>query len=163
MDNEILKVPKILQAVSLWVHPEGRVTGSIYLREQSPDHAGSETPLEMLNLGVSFFVFRRDQPDELRFYNIKSVIRVEYADETPAKPGNITQIECHLQMMDGSYIKGMIRESLAPDRARLLDYLNRSGEAFIKLHLDDGLVYLINKSYIINVHVAGIDGAGSEG
>jgi hypothetical protein len=158
MDNDILKVPKILRSVSLWVHPEGRVTGSIYLREHSPDHAGSETPQEMLNQGDTFFVFRREHPDELRFYNVRSVIRVEYEEDGAGRPGKVTQLECHLQMMDGSFIKGQIRESLAPDRARLLDYLNRGRDVFIKIHLDDQRVYLINKSYIINVHIPGSEG-----
>lgn len=159
MDKDILKVPKKLRAVTLWVHPEGRVSGAFFLREHSPNQAGSETPLEMLNQGQSFLVFKRDYPDELVFYNLKSVIRVEYdADDTDEVSG-ITEIQCHLQMMDGSYIQGVIRETLAADRARLLDYLNRAGEGFIKIHLDTGLVYLINKSYIISVGVTDSDDA----
>ena len=162
MDNEILKVPKQLKEVTLWVHPEGRVKGSLFLLEHSPNHAGSETPLEMLNQGEIFIVFKREQPEEIRFYNLRSLIRVEYNDDQGKSNDSITQIECHLQMMDGSFIRGNIQESLAPDRARLLDYLNQVGETFIKVHLENNLVYLINKSYIINVHVAGIDASDSE-
>lgn len=155
MDKNILKVPKKLHAITLWVHPEGRVNGSVFLREHSPDHAGSETPQEMLNQGHSFFVFKRDHPDELVFYNFRSVIRLEYADEPGRKDqaSEITQIHSQIQMMDGSMIQGYIHEPLAPDRARLLDYLNQSRDGFIKVHLDNDLVYLINKSYIISVHV----------
>lgn len=153
MDKNILKVPKILHAITLWVHPEGRVTGSIFLREHSPDHAGSETPLEMLNQGNAFFVFRRDHPDQLMFYNLNSVIRLEYEEAGDKGVSKTTQIHCQLQMMDGSMIQGVIREPLAPDRARLLDYLNQSSGDFIKIHLDNDRVFLTNKSYIISVHV----------
>lgn len=155
VNNENLKIPKKLQTVTLWVHPEGRVVGSIFLTEKSPDYGGTETPLNVLNRCESFLVFKIKDPDELRFYNIKSVIRVEYedADDRDAK---VDPMECHLHMMDGSLIQGTILESLPPDHARLLDYLNQSDERFIKVHMEDGLVYLINKSYINHVHVTGI-------
>jgi hypothetical protein len=166
VDNNTLKVPKKLRPVTLWVHPEGRVIGSIYLRTQSPNHAGSEQPLEALNLCESFLVFNRDEPPELRFYNIKSVTRVEYeATEEDEMSAESNPMRCHLQLMDGAYIDGTIRESLPPNHARLLDYLNRSDETFIKVYMDDGPIYLINKSYINHVHVdqIGDDTGNDEG
>ena len=162
MDFETLKVPKKLQPVTLWVHPEGRVTGGIFLREQSPNHAGSETPLEVLNQGEYFLVFRRDTPDELRFYNLRSVIRVEYEGKDEERGGDVTTLHCRLQMMDGSLIEGTIQESLPPDRSRLLDYLNKKEDGFIKVHMEENLVYLINKAYIIHVHVTGMQDSGSD-
>ena len=162
MDNDTLKVPKKLQSVTLWVHPEGRVTGGIYLREQSPNHAGSERPLEVLNEGEFFLVFKRDMPDELRFYNLRSVIRVEYQGTEEDRVGNLVTLHCRLQMMDGSLIEGTIQESLPSDRARLLDYLNKKEDSFIKVHMEDNLVFLINKAYIIHVHVAGMNDSGSD-
>ena len=65
-------------------------------------------------------------------------------------------------MMDGSLINGKIIESLPPDRARLLDYLNKEEQNFIKVHVDGGLTYLINKSYVNHVHVTGIGDAEGE-
>jgi len=159
VDNNILKVPKILRPVTLWVHPEGRVVGSIYVRKQSPDHAGEEQPLETLNQCQAFLVFNRDEPAEQRFYNIKSIIRVEYQATEADNTLQSNPLRCQLQMMDGSYIQGTIRESLPPSHGRLLDYLNRSEENFIRIILDDGLVYLINKAYINHVHV---DDIGAE-
>jgi len=166
VDNNTLKVPKKLRPVILWVHPEGRVVGSIYLRTQSPNHAGSEQPLEVLNACERFLVFNRDEPAELRFYNIKSVIRIEYDaiedDDAINNESTNSPMHCHLQLMDGSYIDGNIRESLPPNHARLLDYLNRNDEAFIKVHMEDRLIYLINKSYINHVHVNDIGAAHTE-
>ena len=152
----MLKVSKKLCAVTLWVHPEGRVVGSLFLREQSSDYGGTEQPLEALNRCQSFLVFKVDEPDELRFYNIKSVIRVEYGSTDSDLSTEVDPMQCHLHMMDGSLIHGTVFESLPPDHARLLDYLNRGEESFIKVHVEGDLIYLINKSYINHVHVAGI-------
>ena len=41
MSSDDLKVPKLKQKVTLWVHPEGQVVGSLFVREHSPDHAGA--------------------------------------------------------------------------------------------------------------------------
>jgi len=161
--NDDLKIPKKLQAVSLWVHPEGRVVGSIFLTEKSPDYGGTEKPQTVLNRCDSFLVFKVEDPDELRFYNIKSVIRVEYEKTADDEDSDAKLMECHLHMMDGSLLNGTIREILPPDHSRLLDYLNQSDERFIKLHIDDGLIYLINKSYINHVHVSGITASGDTG
>ena len=136
--------------------------GSLYLREHSPNHAGDEQPWEVLNQCESFLVFKVDDPDELRFYNIKSVIRAEYEANATDPGWDAEPMECHLHMMDGSLIHGKIRESLPPDQARLLDYLNRPEEGFIKVHMEEGLIYLINKSYINHVHVTGIGDAEGE-
>lgn len=152
MTNEHLIVPKTLKQVTLWVHPEGRVIGGIYLRKHSSTHAGEELPLEALNRPEPFIVFKREDPNELRFYSRKSIIRVEY----PGKDNQITRairpLPCRLQMMDGSLISGTIEEPLHPNKARLLDYLNGTEDRFIKLNVDTNTA-LINKSYIIHVYV----------
>ena len=157
MNNKTLKVSKKLRAVTLWVHPEGRVVGSLYLKEQGANKEEIEQPLDVLNQCNPFLVFKIDDPDELRFYNIKSVTRVEYKSNGSDSSSDAEPMKCHLRMMDGSIINGGIFESLPPDRSRLLDYLNRGEENFIKVHVEDGLIYLINKSYINHVHVTGIE------
>jgi len=42
MDNSSLKIPKKPMPVTLWVHPEGRVVGSIFLHLPGPDASGAE-------------------------------------------------------------------------------------------------------------------------
>jgi hypothetical protein len=156
MNNDHLIVPKSLKQVTLWVHPGGRVLGYIYLRKHSAQHAGEELPLEALNRSEPFIVFKRETPPELRFYNRKSIIRVEYPGMDKQKTRAIRPLPCLLQMMDGSLINGTIEESLHPNRARLLDYLNNPDDMFIKLHMD-GDTTLVNKSYIIHVHVDSLE------
>jgi len=149
--NDALKIPKIKRQVSMWVHPEGQVIGSLFLRAQSVNHAGVEEPIEVLNKDKAFIVLDRDEAGQIRFYNRNAIIRVEYDEDTP--PVGVEQkiISCQLTMMDGALFNGEIRETLAPDRARLFDYLNHENARFIKLYTDTNQICLVNKSYIINV------------
>jgi hypothetical protein len=150
MASDLLRIPKKEKTVTLWVHPEGRVIGSMFLHEQSTRHAGGQEPLEILNQNEAFLVFKRHDPDEIRFYNRGSIVRLEYAaDDVPVLPDS-TPLPCRLQLMDGSIISGVIREPLPPDRARLYDYLNRSEERFIRLLVDDDRIYIVNKAYIVH-------------
>ena len=153
MTTDHLKIPKTLKEVILWVHPEGRVVGSLFLREQSVHHAGAEEPLEVLNQGEHFVVLQREEPTELRFYNRASIIRVEYPGDKPPCDGaqGTKALPCQLNMMDGSLIAGTICEPLPPDHSRLFDYLNRDPDRFIRIYLDEQTVCLVNKAYIIQV------------
>lgn len=148
MSEEFFKVPKLEKPVSLWVHPEGRVLGSIYIREQSLHHAGQESPVEVLNQPEAFIVVRRDDLDEYRSYNKSSIVRLEYEAQENGIPVT-DSIACELNMMDGSQISGEIRGAFPPDQRRLYDHLNQEKDSFVPLHLDSGLICLINKKYII--------------
>jgi hypothetical protein len=148
MLRDLLKIPKKLKPVTLWVHPEGRVVGSLFLRPQSPNAPREEEPIEVLNTPDPFLVLRRDDRDELRFYNKTAVVRVEYEDDAPQSIPDVQTLLCTLHLMDGSLISGIIRKALPPDRARLFDYLNLHGEHFVKVHCEDGMVCVVNKSYI---------------
>lgn len=150
MSTDILKVPKLKQQVTLWVHPEGQVVGSLFVREQSPDHAGAEEPLEVLNADVPFVVLQKESPQELRFYNKNSIIRIEYTADNNTDD-ELTILSCKLSMMDGSVIEGTIREILPPEYSRLFDYINQEKSRFIRLYFNDNDVSLINKSYIVNI------------
>jgi hypothetical protein len=150
--NDSLKIPKIKRQVSLWVHPEGQVIGSLFLRAQSVNHARVEEPIEVLNKDKAFIVLDREEAGQVRFYNRNAIIRVEYEEEpSPATGAEQKIISCQLTMMDGALFNGEIRETLAPNRARLFDYLNHEKARFIKLYIDDNQICLVNKSYIINV------------
>lgn len=171
MDSESLRIPKKLQAVALWIHPEGKVIGSIYRHLQSSAHDGPEQPQEILNQPDPFLILKCDAPDEVRFYNKRCVIRVQYRDELSdwssplatsdwrahtaecsATPGNLVTIGCWLHMMDGSILSGVIRECVPPAHRRLFDYINNNAEAFIKLYLESGDICLVNKRYIVRVN-----------
>ena len=96
----------------------------------------AEQPLDVLNRANPFLVVKREQPDELRFYNRASIIRVEYTETEAPKDETVAALECQLQMMDGSILDGVIREQLPPDYSRLFDYLNLQGNNFIKIYVN---------------------------
>jgi hypothetical protein len=148
MLRDRLIIPKKLKQVTLWVHPEGRVVGHLFLRPQSATRPGEEEPLEVLNTVDPFLVLKREGPDELRFYNKRSVVRVEYEEDEPVSLPNVEPLPCTLHLMDGSLIAGTIRKALPPDRARLFDYLNLHDERFVKIYYDDGSACAVNKAYI---------------
>jgi hypothetical protein len=118
------------------------------LRPQSPNAPREEEPLEVLNTADPFLVLRRDDRDELRFYNKTAVVRVEYEEPDAVPIPDVATLSCTLHLMDGSLITGIIRKALPPDRSRLFDYLNLHDEHFVKIHCDAGAVCVVNKSYI---------------
>ncbi len=149
MGNKPLKIAKALRQVNMWVHPEGLVTGSIFVTI-GEDDGSREDPSYVLNDTSPFLVLQREKPDELRFYNRASIVRVEYEGSKP-DDSKYTTLPCIAHLMDGSVIDGEIIEVLPNDRSRLYDYLNQGQERFVRLHTTADQVCMINKSYIIQV------------
>ena len=153
------RIPKKLKQVTLWIHPEGRLVGSLFLNLQSKNYTGEEEPLEVLNQADPFLVCKREDPDELRFYNKTAIVRIEYHEETLPSTEGVEPLPCRLSMMDGSIIDGSIRRLLPPGHARLYDYLNMDDEQFVKLHVGDGNICLVNKSYVVCVTPLNVSGS----
>ena len=151
MTASILKINKTPHEVRLWVHPEGLVIGSLFLKQDDTEQAPEESPYEVINQDQPFVVLKRDHPDEVRFYNRSSIIRVEYPASDQDVVQGATTLQCRLLMMDGSILEGSICEALPADQSRLYDYLNKTSVRFIRLFLNDKEICLVNKSYIIQV------------
>ncbi len=143
-----LKIPKVEKAVTLWTHPDGLVLGSIYLHMGDAERSRAEDPWAVMNDHDDFLVVRRQEPEELRFYNKASLIRVEYAEDELYVAESGKDLPCRVHMMDGSVIEGAMRKSLPPERSRLYDYMNTDNPRFLKLHVDGASVCLVNKSYV---------------
>lgn len=152
MSTEELRIPKKQQPVALWVHPEGRVVGSIFL-QLSKEGGGDEFPLDVLNDDAPFLVVLLEELGEPRFYNKQAIVRVEHRGSALSErpPVGLTRIRCRLQMMDGSYMEGTIEEPLPEERSRLFDYINQGQARFLKVHLGEDGVCLVNKAYVVHV------------
>ena len=148
--GDTLRVVKQEKTVTLWVHPEGKVVGILFLGPRDTADA-VESPYEVMNTNQSFLVLRRSHPDEIRFYNRHSIVRVEYEETPPATGKDKPPMQCTMHMMDGSVIEGKIHEHLPPERGRLYDYLNQNQNRFLKVFISDAEVCLVNKNYIIQV------------
>lgn len=163
-NNHRYMIPKALQQVTLWVHPEGRVIGSLFLSFHTKHGSGMEDPFAVLNDAAPFLVLQRAEPEELRFYNKRAIVRVEYQKEevTVEEGDGIKTLGCQVSLMDGSVIAGVVRYLLPPSHERLYDYLNLSKEQFAKLYLEDGSICLVNKAYIVCVsHLTAQPGSAS--
>ena len=145
-----LIIDKLLRPITLWVHPEGRVTGSIFVTPEQADQA-AERPVDVLNNDSPFLVLQKHDPEEIRFYNRSAIVRAEYQRDKGDQTATTHTFNCCLTMMDGSELTGIVQECLPSDFPRLYDYLNQGQERFIKLHSDDGMTYLVNKSYVTQV------------
>jgi hypothetical protein len=143
-----LKIPKREKAVTLWTHPDGQVLGAIYLHITEPDPSCGEDAWTVMNDPEDFLVVRRRDPDELRFYNKASLIRVEYVEDELYVSDTGKDLPCRVHLMDGSIIDGAMRKALPPERSRLYDYMNTDNPRFLKLYVGDSSVCLINKSYV---------------
>jgi hypothetical protein len=161
MDKSHLRIPKHQVPVTLWVHPEGRVLGAIFVHPPGPDSARGEEPADVLNQPESFVVVKRDNPDETRFYNKSAVVRLEYWESGDSAFAG-TPLPCRVTLMDGSLIDGEICKALPPERSRLYDYMNEVAERFLKLHLGKGEQMLINKSYIVSIGTLEAQAADAE-
>jgi len=144
-----LRIAKTLKQVNMWVHPEGLVKGAIFVTV-GEDNATQEDPQYVLNTEKPFLVLCREDPEEVRFYNRSSIVRVEFEGDKPGGD-NMTVFSCRINMMDGSVLDGEIIETLHPDHARLYDYLNQAHDRFIRLYTGDTQVCMVNKNYIIQV------------
>lgn len=150
MSDDSYRIIKREEPVTLWVHPDGPVKGTLYLQQQSDRGDRPEHPIEVLNTDLPFVVLHCHDPDETRFYGKRAIVRVHHQP----MPGedeatDVTVVPCELRLMDGSSLSGRIREFLLPEHRRLFDYLNQRGEPFLRLHLDDGEICLVNKAYIV--------------
>lgn len=149
MDQDAFRISKHPETVEIWIHPEGRVLGTIFLQTQSDRHAGAETPREMLDGPAPFLVVQCEGAEPIRFYNKRSIVRLEFTGGETSKAVDPVDIGCRLSMMDGALLIGNIREYLPPSHSRLYDYLNIAGQRFIELQLDGGRACLVNKAYIV--------------
>ena len=146
-----LKIPKKRKQLSLWVHPDGRVLGSIFLSLQNKNYTGEESVIEAVNHHDAFIVLKPEDSEEVRFYNKSSIVRIEYDLDEAAHSVGVTPLYCRVSMMDGSIIDGIVMQQLHPNNARLYDFLNKNDERFAEFHVGDGQICAVNKSYIVCV------------
>jgi hypothetical protein len=143
-----LKIPKKLKQLSFWVHPEGRVIGSIFLNLHNKNYTGGELVIDAINHEDPFIVLKREDPEEIRFYNKCAIVRAEYEIDDFVNYEGVKPLHCRVSMMDGSVIDGIVMKQLPPNNARLYDYLNANNERFAEFHVGGGQVCAVNKSYI---------------
>ena len=132
--------------------------GEIYVMERVPQHAGPETPLDMLNRPEGFFPFRPKSDASgagggavllvTKARTVTLTVPGTIAPKDPARLSVAKQARLELMLADGSRLSGSATMELPQHHSRLLDYLNASAEPFFAIANDDE-VHLINRAHVL--------------
>jgi hypothetical protein len=131
----------------------GKRTGEIYVMERVPQHAGPETPLDMLNRADGFFPFRpRDDGNAvLLVTKARTVTLTVPRTTTREDPDRLSAARTgrlELTLADGSLLSGSATIEMPQHHSRLLDYLNASPEPFFAITTNDE-VHLVNRAHVL--------------
>jgi hypothetical protein len=145
-------MPRVAIHATLLMTAGGRREGEIYVMERVPQHAGPETPLDMLNRAEAFFPFRPqgDGAGVLLVAKARAVTLTVRAT-APADSARLSaakQARLEVTLADGSQLSGSATLELPQHHSRVLDYLNASAEPFFAITTADE-VHLINRAHVL--------------
>ena len=144
-----LKVPKHRTAVEVAL-PGGAIRRmTLFLAEAAPEHAGPETPLDLLNGGAEFIPAFDEAAGAMAFLHRPGVpvVRVARAlDQDEPDLTLPTEHEVEVTLLDGSALTGLVSYVRPTDRSRLVDVLNEP-PPFFRLLQDDQVAY-VNKRHV---------------
>jgi len=145
-------MPRVAIPATLLLAGGGTRVGEVYVMERVPQHAGSETPLDMLNRPDPFFPFRsrKDGEGVLLVAKARTVsLTVPRADNLdPARLSAAKKVSLELTLADGSKLSGWAALELPEYHSRLLDYLNAAAEPFFAIREADA-VHLVNRAHVL--------------
>ena len=145
-------MPRVAIRATLLQTSGAKRGGEIYVMERVPQHAGHETPLDMLNRPEGFFPFRPQGNGGAVLLVAKartvtlSVPRTEPDDATRLSAAKQASLE--VTLADGSKLSGWATLELPQHHSRLLDYLNASPEPFFAIATADE-VHLVNRAHVL--------------
>jgi hypothetical protein len=146
-------VPRVAILASLRMTAGEPQHGEIYVMERVPQHAGPETPLDMLNRPEGFFPFRPSKNGSAVLLVTKArtvtlTVPGTIAPKDPARLSAAKQARLELTLADGSRLSGSATLELPQHHSRVLDYLNSSQEPFFAITTDDE-VHLVNRTHVL--------------
>ena len=145
-------MPRVAIPATLLLAGGGKREGDVYVSERVPQHAGPETPLDMLNRPDAFFPFRSHKDGEGVLLVAKArtvLLTVARADALDsARLSAAKQASLEFTLADGSTLSGWATLELPEYHSRLLDYLNASAEPFFALTTADA-VQLVNRAHVL--------------
>jgi hypothetical protein len=131
----------------------GKRNGEIYVMERVPQHAGAETPLDMLNRPEGFFPFRPKDDGQavLLVSKARTVALTVPRTTTSEDPDRLSAARTgrlELTLADGSRLSGSATIEMPQHHSRLLDYLNASAEPFFAITTESE-VHLVNRAHVL--------------
>ena len=148
-------MPRVAIPATLLLAGGGTREGEVYVMERVPQHAGSETPLDMLNRPDGFFPFRSHKDDEgvLLVAKARTVtLTVPLPHEVDkARLSAAKRVRLELTLADGSKLSGWATLELPEYHSRVLDYLNAAAEPFFSITTAE-VLHLVNRAHVLFVH-----------
>lgn len=147
-------IPSVPIPATLLQTSGGKREGEIFLMQRVLQHAGAETPLELLNRAEAFFAFRSkgDPAGVLLVAKTRTVLvtvpRTEPEDTERLSAAKQASLE--VTLADGSKLSGWATLELPEHHSRLLDYLNATREPFFALTTADQ-VHIVNRAHVLYV------------
>jgi hypothetical protein len=147
-------IPSVAIPATLLQTSGGKRDGEIYVMARVPQHAGSETPLDLLNRSEGFFPFRPKGDDGGVLLVAKartvmvSVPRTEPEDTD--RQSAAKQASFEVTLADGSKLSGWATLELPAHHSRLLDFLNASTEPFFAMTTADR-THIVNRAHVLYV------------
>ncbi len=145
-------MPRVAVPAILLLAGGGKREGEVYVMERVPQHAGPETPLDMLNRAEAFYPFRSKKDGEGVLLVAKArtvslaVARLKEEDSVRLSAAKKATLE--ITLADGSTLNGWATLELPQHHSRLLDYLNAAAEPFFAL-TTSAEVHLVNRAHVL--------------
>ena len=146
-------IPRVAVPATLLLAGGGHREGEVYVMERVPQHAGPETPLDMLNRPEAFFPFRPKKDGEGVLLVAKArtvtltVPRPQGEDSVRLSAAKKATLE--ITLADGSTLSGWATLELPQHHSRVLDYLNAVAEPFFTIATSDGVLHLVNRAHVL--------------
>ncbi|MFN2572425.1 MAG: hypothetical protein ABR537_12590 [Gemmatimonadales bacterium] len=148
----LFSMPRVAIGASLRLTAGTPREGEIYVMERVPQHAGPETPLDMLNRPEPFFPFRsKETADGVLLIAKARTVTLTVSPSEPADSARLSaakQASLEVTLADGSTLRGWATLELPQHHSRLLDYLNASAEPFFAIANADH-VHLVNRAHVL--------------
>lgn len=145
------RIEKHRATVVLWTIDGDRVAGEVFLQASTSARTGMETVWEMLNGAEPFFPMRCDD-GAIRFLAKARVaeVHLEAAGRPEAERVGTRSAMVEVALAARAPFVGCIYYEVPSARPRLLDFLNRHREPFLRVHTDEGL-RLVNRDLISGI------------
>lgn len=125
--------------------------GEVFVMDRIPQHAGPETPLDMLNRPEGFFPFRprEEGAGVLLVAKARTVtLTVPPPPEDAARNSAAKHASLVVTLADGSELSGSATLELPQHHSRVLDYLNASAVPFFAIRAPDK-VHIVNRAHVL--------------
>jgi len=145
-------MPRVAVPAILLLAGGGKREGEVYVMDRVGQHAGPETPLDMLNRAEAFYPFRSKKDGEgvLLVAKARTVTLTvpRPQEEDSARLSAAKKATLEITLADGSTLNGWATLELPQHHSRLLDYLNASTEPFFAI-ATSAEVHLVNRAHVL--------------